>query len=74
MFFDFLHPFAFLIALAIGIFYVYISTPPKRIVYKFPTPDNAGKIIYRDEAGTCYKYKAVTVPCSSQNLKKIQLQ
>ena len=50
-FFDFLHPMAFLFALAIGIFYVYISAPPRRIVYKFPTPDNAGKITYKDDAG-----------------------
>ena len=77
MIFDFLHPFAFLTALAIGIFYIYITTPPKRIVYKYPTPDNVNKILYRDDAGTCYKYKMIESPCLKQNhaqLNEIPLQ
>lgn len=76
MFFDFLHPLAFLLALAVGIFHVYITSPAKRIVYKYPTPDNINKIIYRDDAGTCYKYKMEEGPCpkNSNQIKEIPLQ
>jgi len=41
--------FAFIIAFAIGIFYVYISTPKPKIVIKYPTPYNSNKIVYRND-------------------------
>jgi hypothetical protein len=30
---------------------------------KFPSPNNAGTITYRDEEENCYKYKAERVEC-----------
>ena len=60
---DYINPLAFFIAFAIGIFLTYIYSPPKKIIIKWPTPENAGKVIYKDEADTCYKYKAKEVAC-----------
>jgi hypothetical protein len=60
---DLIDPLYFFIAFAIGIFIVYIYNPPPRIVIKYPTPENSGKIIYKDEADVCYKYKAEKVDC-----------
>ena len=54
---------AFFIALAIGLFFTYIYSPPKKIIIKWPTPENAGKIVYKDHADLCYKYNANEVPC-----------
>jgi hypothetical protein len=62
---DYINPLAFFIALAIGLFFTYIYSPPKKIIIKWPTPENAGKVIYRDTDNTdsCYKYKANEIPC-----------
>lgn len=64
-----LHWPAFIIAFAIGLFYVYISAPPRHVVVKFPTPYNAGKVIYQDDAETCFKYKAQELQCPSDKKK-----
>lgn len=63
--------YSFLIAFAIGIAYVYFSTPTPKLVIKYPTPYNAGQIVYKDDADTCYKYKAekVTCPSSKKDIK-----
>ena len=53
-----IHWGAFFFALAIGMFYVYVRVPPPKIVMKYPTPDNVGKVIYQDEADNCYVYQA----------------
>lgn len=59
----------FILALCFGIFLTYISTPPPKVVIKYPTPDNVKKIVYRDTADTCYKYKAKQVQCPKDSSK-----
>lgn len=58
-----LNGFYFLCAFGVGMFVVYITTPPPNVVLKFPSPYNAGKVTYSDKAGTCYKYTAHDVTC-----------
>ena len=65
-------PLYFLISFCIGIFLVYISTPKPKIIIKYPTPQNAGKIIYKDNSGLCYKYLAKEVKCP-RNTKEIKM-
>lgn len=65
-----LHLPAFLTALAIGIFFVYINTPKPKIVIKYPNPDNVKNIIYKNEADTCYVYKADKVECTKDKLQQ----
>jgi hypothetical protein len=60
---DYIDARAFFIALFIGLFFTYIYSPPKKIILKWPTPENAGKLIYKDHSDTCYKYKAGEIPC-----------
>lgn len=60
---DYIDPLAFFIALSIGLFFTYIYSPPKKIIIKWPTPENAGKLVYKDHADSCYKYKADEIPC-----------
>ena len=66
---DYINPLAFFIALFIGLFFTYIYSPPKKIVIKWPTPENSEKIIYKDHADNCYKYKANEVECPDDKSK-----
>ena len=51
----FFNPIVFLLSLFIGIFFVYIITPPPKVLVKYPTPENSGRVIYKDEAHNCFK-------------------
>lgn len=62
-------PFYFFIALFIGLFVAYVSTPVPDVIIQYPTPENAGKIIYKDDADVCYKYKAEEVSCPKDKSK-----
>lgn len=61
---------AFIIAFAIGIFYVYISTPKPKIVIKYPTPYNSNKIVYRNDNDVCYKYMVEEVKCTDKAIEQ----
>jgi len=73
---DFFDPLSFLIAFSIGLFYTYLFTPTPEIIIKYPTPENSGKIIYKDRADVCYKYMAeeVACPADKSNIKNLELQ
>jgi hypothetical protein len=60
---DYINLLAFFIALAIGLFFTYIYAPQKKIIIKWPTPENAGKLVYKDYSELCYKYKAKEISC-----------
>ena len=53
----------FIISLAIGLFFVYISQPKQRPIYVLPTPDNIGQNQYKDKVGTCYEFEKEEVKC-----------
>jgi len=57
---------AFIISLAIGMFFVYISSPEPQTIYIYPTPDNVDKILYKDKTDTCYKLIAKKVECPAR--------
>jgi hypothetical protein len=58
-------PLIFVIAFAVSIFVVYLIQPDPIIVYKFPNPENSGKLTYQDDTKNCYKYQASEVKCPS---------
>jgi len=60
--------FYFFISVFFGFFLVYITSPKPKVLIKYPTLKNAGKILYEDDKGVCYKYKAVEVDCNNQNI------
>jgi hypothetical protein len=64
-YFNKIHFMSFLIAFSIGMFFVYILQPDKKIIIKHPTPENAGKIIYHDKTNNCYKFVATKIDCPS---------
>jgi len=62
----------FITSLAIGLLLAYLLTPQPEVIIKYPTPDNAGKIIYKDVNDVCYKYKANEVVCPSDKSKIVE--
>jgi hypothetical protein len=61
---DYIDARSFFISFFIGIFISYIYSSKKRIVIQYPTPENAEKIIFKDEIeNTCYKYKVSEISC-----------
>ena len=59
----------FIISLAIGLFMVYIWGPDAHEVYVFPTPENASRIQYKDNADNCFTFKSSEVKCPTDERK-----
>lgn len=49
--------------IVIGIIAFLFVKPQQNVVYKYPTPESAGKVVYKDKNGICYQYKAEAVDC-----------
>jgi len=61
--------FVFVLFFSLGLLYVYIFTPQKKVIIKYPTPYNSGKFVYKDPTdNSCYIYESKEVPCT-QNAK-----
>ena len=60
-------PKYFFVALFLGLLFSYFNSPEPTIIIKYPTPFNAGKITYKDNAGVCYKYEMEKVSCPAEN-------
>jgi hypothetical protein len=61
----FINSITFVITFVISIVVVYFIHPEPTIIYRFPNPDNAGKLTYQDKDKNCYKYEASEVKCPS---------
>ena len=73
---DKIDPFFFFISLFIGLLLTYSTTPQPDVIVKFPTPENAGKIIYKDKSDNCFKFISQQVDCPSDlsKIKKIPVR
>lgn len=71
-----IYPLYFFISLFIGLLLTYSTTPPPEIVIKYPTPENAGKIIYKDNANNCFKFLSEQVDCPNDisKINKIPIE
>ena len=69
-------PLYFFIALFIGFLLTYTFTPPPKIVYKYPTPDNKEDLVFKDKVNNCYKYTTTKVSCpiNKKNIHTIPIQ
>lgn len=74
MFLEYIDTFYFILAFGIGIFLSYIFAPEPHVIIQYPTPENAGKITYQDDAGVCYRYKAVPTQCPKDQSKVKELK
>ena len=66
----------FLISLAVGLFFVYITNPDPKVILVYPTPNNIDKVQYVDKAENCftYNYEKVNCPTDETNIKDIPVQ
>ena len=66
----------FLVSLALGIFFIYITMPDMRKIYVYPTPENIDILQYRDKTYSCFhfKQKEVTCPNNEKDISKIPVQ
>lgn len=60
---------AFIVAFVIGMIYVYINVPPIKVIVTYPTPYNAGTVVYKDSADTCFVFDAEQVDCPEDTTK-----
>ena len=76
MIFKYINIPAFIISLAIGIFFVYVNTSDKREIFVYPTPETVYLLQYRDSAGNCFYFnqKKVTCPAKQSEISQIQPQ
>ena len=51
------------LGLVVGTSAIFFIKPQKDIIYKYPTPETAGSIVYKDKNGVCYKYSAKEQDC-----------
>jgi hypothetical protein len=74
--FNYIDPFYFVVALAVGLLFTYLTAPKPTVIIRYPTPENAGKITYRDDADVCYKYKVVPTDCPADRnlIKEVPIQ
>lgn len=64
MLLNIIKPHYFIIAFAVGMLYVYLTTPRPEIVEKFPSPFNAGTIKYKEEDNNrCFVFNAKKTEC-----------
>jgi hypothetical protein len=70
---NYIDPNSFFISLAVGLLFFYVIAPQKRIVIKYPNPENAGKVVYKDTNENCFKFKAkeVTCPKNKSDIKDV---
>jgi len=66
----------FIISFAIGIFFVYLWGPDKKIIYVYPTPENVDKILFKDNADNCFYFEETEIECPSNNsfLSEVPIQ
>ncbi len=73
---EYFDPLYFFIAFAVGMLVVYITTPVPEVIYKYPTQENVGKVIYQDDVGNCYKYYSEEIKCpnNEREISRIPIQ
>ena len=66
----------FIISLAVGLFFSYITTPMPEVILVYPTPDNIQDIQYKDESGGCFGFttKEVTCPNDKKQIREYPTQ
>lgn len=68
-----IQPIWFFLALGVGIAIAMWYRPDTTVVVKQPTPYNVDHTVFKDTAGSCYRYDALSVQCPASGAKKFTL-
>ena len=60
---------AFIVGLLVGLLYIYCNNPDIKTIVTYPSPFNAGKITYEDDASNCFQYVATKQKCPDDKTK-----
>lgn len=60
----------FIVSLALGLFYVYLSED-KPILVVYPTPDNLDRVQYQKSSGDCFSYDLKEVTCPKDSIQDV---
>jgi hypothetical protein len=66
----------FIVSLAIGILFVYLTNPDKRKIFVYPSPDNVNNVQYKDSSGACFEFKETKIKCpeNEKDISKVPAQ
>jgi hypothetical protein len=66
----------FIIALSLGLLFIFLSDSEEEVVHVYPTPYNLDKIEYRDTVGNCFDFSADKLKCPEDRtlIKTIPIQ
>jgi hypothetical protein len=57
------------VGITVGIVAILCIKPEQSVVRKYPTPENANKLIYKDKNDVCYRYTVKKVDCDKNESK-----
>lgn len=65
-----------IVGIVAGFIILRVYNVQKPIFFRWPTPDNVGKVHYKDRNGTCYEYNSNQVDCNANKdkIKPMPLQ
>jgi len=58
----------FLISLALGLIFIAVFNPSRRIIYVYPTPENIDTVQYKDAAGNCFEFEQSKTKCPRESM------
>ena len=69
-------PLYFIVSLAIGLFFVYITAAPPNVIVVYPTPHNYDQYQYEDNASNCFVIKQHEISCNqkSEHIYEVPIQ
>lgn len=53
----------FLLSFIFGLIFIYFLGEDKKIIYKYPSPENYRDIIFKDKSEQCFQFKPVETNC-----------
>lgn len=53
----------FLLSFIFGLIFIYILGEDRKIIYKYPSPENYNNIIFKDKSEQCFQFKPVETNC-----------
>lgn len=53
----------FLSSFILGLFFIYMMGEDRKIIYKYPSPQNYKNILFKDKSDQCFQFKPIKTNC-----------